>query len=145
MRTSRAGRLLGYRQRVTQATDRRMLGDEAGGPLGAGRDVGSQPSTVFALEAQRILARARARGASVQRTAGYLAVAQDTRIGPAVTQHSELRLDPTTYEAVAYVEDEEGRDVNGDAFTLRFSERVVSSRTLPDTPANRRLLELPRG
>jgi hypothetical protein len=154
MRTSRTGAVLAWRQLVTHASDPSFDTEEAGGRTAGGvrfvrsrdtgtgavstrRNVAGTPSTVFALEVRRRLEQARASGARVLRAARYEAVVSTARIAPALTETVELRLDPSSHAAIGYV-----RTDRGPAGIQRVEEQVVARTTLPDTAANRRLLEL---
>src|SRR5437763_1975151 len=92
------------RERVTAARSRRAA-----------------PSTVFALEAHRLLTRARASGTHVHIArhpasgghAAYDALSRTARIAAHVIERHELRLDPVTYAPIMYIDDEHGLDVHG--------------------------------
>lgn len=65
---------------------------------------------------------------------------------PGIEDRTELYVDTTTYEAVEYRTSSKGRAQiagrQGPAFTSETTQRVLSWQQLPDTPANRRLLQL---
>ncbi|HWK29328.1 MAG TPA: hypothetical protein VNS09_22385 [Solirubrobacter sp.] len=64
----------------------------------------------------------------------------EQRGGPAIEQ--KLWIDRETYAPLRYTDHSRGRDVSGKPFDQTYVETVQEFRTLPDTPENRRLLEL---
>jgi hypothetical protein len=166
LRTSRSGKILAARVLTPSASDPRMLADTTSGPTHTGASITAvydartgrvssmrgtmTPSSVFVLEVHRLLTRARAAGPRVRIARhparaghpGYDALARTTRIAAHVVQRHEIRLDPRTYAPTTFVDDEHGLDSHGKPFTYHLVEQIVRERTLPDTPRNRRLLEL---
>jgi hypothetical protein len=169
LRTSANGRIAGYRQLVTAASGERVPpvgldstgpGDGNGAPqldrvydptTGRTRSfpaLSSFPSTAFAVEVHQLLvaARANARAHIVKRD-GYLLyesralLRRGARFPGGLLSMREVRLDPKTYAPFFERYSERWRD-HGQARSWGSSERVISRRTLPDTPANRRLLTL---
>ncbi len=56
-----------------------------------------------------------------------------------------LWVDRETYAPVRFMDHSWGLDASGKQFATTFTERVHTFKTLPDTPENRRLLELNAG
>jgi hypothetical protein len=148
MLTSRTGGVAAWHLLVTKASDPALETEEAGGTgllrqrdpktgaVTTRRNVTGTPSTAFALTVRRRLEQARASGAHVRHADGYLAVDSTSSTGSLV-QAYEVRLDPSSFAAIAYVSSD-----RGPGLTQQVQERVLRRTTLPDTPANRRLLEL---
>ena len=51
-------------------------------------------------------------------------------------------IDKETYEPLRFVDHSFGKDAEGKPFDQTYTEDIVEFETLPDTPANRRLLAL---
>lgn len=116
------------------------------------RDSAEVPRMVF--DAHRLLEQAR-RGAATVRLDGEATVdghrtyrlvveGQDPEAAAVgIEDRTELYVDATTFEAVQYRTTSEGRTSPGGVpFRSELTERVLDWRALPDTPANRKLLEL---
>lgn len=116
------------------------------------QDSAEVPRMVF--DAHRLLERAR-RGTTTVRLDGeatvdghrtYRLVIEDPdpEIAAAgIVDRTELYVDTTTFAAVQYRTTSEGRTSPGGVpFRSELSERVLDWRALPDTPANRKLLQL---
>jgi hypothetical protein len=110
------------------------------------------PNTAFAARIRKFLRAVRAprSKAQISRRDGYVAVTSRSVSHAAGIQgdrqrglHSstELRLQPRTY-APLLMRNNEYFYRGGKRLFTNLTERIVSRRTLPDTPANRRLLEL---
>ena len=55
-----------------------------------------------------------------------------------------LWVDKETYAPLRFSDHSWGKAVDGKPFDTTYTENVVEFKTLPDTPENRRLLELSR-
>lgn len=119
------------------------------------KDSASVPRLVF--DAHRLLAAARSGRADVrldgEATIGdrrtyrlVIANLDGEPPVPGIEDRTELYVDTTTYEAVEYRTSSKGHAQiggrQGGAFTNETTQRVLSWKQLPDTPANRRLLQL---
>ena len=62
----------------------------------------------------------------------------EQRSGPTIEM--TLWVDKETYEPLRFTDHSWGDDVKGQPFDETFSETVLEFETLPDTPANRKLL-----
>lgn len=129
--------------------------DPATGKTTTEKSVAAVPRLVF--DAHRLLAAARSGHADV-RLDGEVTIGDHRTYRlvianldgepqvPGIEDRTELYVDTTTYEAVEYRTSSKGHAQisgrQGQAFTSELTQRVLSWQQLPDTPANRRLLEL---
>lgn len=116
------------------------------------QDSAEVPRLVF--DAHRLLERARRGEASVRldgeatvdghRTYRLVVEERDPELDAAgIVDRTELYVDTTTFDAVRYRSTSEGRTSPGGVpFRSELTEQVLDWQALPDTPANRRLLEL---
>jgi hypothetical protein len=165
--TSRTGRIIRFRTLV-----RRTTGTDIPAPVGTEetgfsdrpgrlrsydpvtrrvrvtRPVTVEPTTLFASEVPKLLAVARKmRGAHIVRRNGLVAyfaraVERSSRrthiAGGSVRSTHEVLLNPETYAPYF----DRTTEVYGNGAVHDVAERMISRRTLPDTPANRRFLRL---
>ncbi len=106
------------------------------------------PTNLFAIRVERLLASARARHTPA-RVAGTTTVdgrrVDRIELSPpsptGLQLHEQLLVDAATHKPVVMREDATGT-LRGKPYFQRYTERVLSQHTLPDTPRNRRLLEV---
>jgi hypothetical protein len=160
--TTRDGHLARFRQLITDArgaapaapgteevapsdhagTSRRY-DPRAGRSTTLGRSVRGVPTTAFALRVRRLLQAARSKpGLELVRRGAFVALDWNDRVSRFETTADEIRFDPRTYAPVSHRFSRRFRDEAGRIDRATVLERILSRHTLPDTPANRRLLLL---
>jgi hypothetical protein len=101
------------------------------------------PAATFVVRVKRLLSAAQRDPSRVRlsRRRGAIRV-ESISVKPTGTSTREVWLDPQTYIPFRERRSERERDLHGRPVFLQTDLRVISRRTLPDTPENRRLLAL---
>ncbi len=163
LRISPTGRVLAIRNVVRSATDPKAVEDESFSIVGGhpvmtvydphtGRVLRHEergiPVDGFAIRVERLLASARARRTRA-RVAGHATVGgrgvYRIELTPphaaGLQTRDELLIDAVTHKPIV-LRDEVTGTLRGKPYFQHSTERVLSQRTLPDTPRNRRILDL---